>query len=127
VVRFCVPARGFAAHPLSLGIVQHDQETPAVPLERATHLARSPAVSDLIGRCAPPLLRSSQSPARASLRFSIREDTVVGAQTLLSSIQCNWPLNLLSQFWGSLHSARPGRPQGGRDTEALRRSRPQKA
>src|SRR5579864_2118683 len=93
---------GIRCHPLSLGIVQHDQETPAVPLERATHLARSPAVSDLLGRCAPPPLRSSQSPARASLRFSIRGDTVVGAQTLLSSIQCNWPLNLLSQFWGSV-------------------------
>jgi hypothetical protein len=109
VVRFCVPARGFAAHPLSLGIVLHDQETPAVPLERATHLARSPAVSDLLGRCAPTPLRSSQSPARASLRFSIRGDTVVGAQTLLSSIPCNWPLNLLSQFWGSVQVAQSSR------------------
>src|SRR5262245_11285774 len=44
VVRLCVPAREFVAHPLSVGIVQHARETPAVPLGRATHLARSPAV-----------------------------------------------------------------------------------
>ena len=72
---------------------------------RATHLARSPPVSDLLGRRAPPPLHFSQSPARASWRFSIPGDTVVGAQTLLSSIQCNWPLNLLSHFWGSVQNA----------------------
>jgi hypothetical protein len=26
----------------------------------------------------------------------------VGAQALFSSIQCNWPLNFVSHFWGAL-------------------------
>jgi|SRR5438552_3521415 len=47
----------------------------------------------------------------SSWRSSIRGDTVVGAQALLSSIQCNWPLNLLSHFWGALHCPFPLHPK----------------
>jgi hypothetical protein len=41
----------------------------------------------------------------AAQQSSIRGNILVGAQALFSSIQCNWPLNFLSHFWGALQSS----------------------
>jgi hypothetical protein len=49
------------------------------------------------------LLTLSGSRSRASQLSTIHGNILVGAPALFSSIQCSWPLNRLSHFWGALH------------------------
>src|SRR5207237_641353 len=57
---------------------------------------------DSVDSYEPLPLCSCLSRSRALRQSSIHGNTVVGAQTLLSSIQCNWPLKFVSHFWGAV-------------------------
>src|SRR5438045_7395940 len=75
------------------------------PLLPATPVSKLLDAWDSVDSYEPLPLCSCLSRSRALRQSSIHGNTVVGAQTLLSSIQCNWPLKFVSHFWGAVQDA----------------------